>query len=168
MSERAEAAGPPPRRSGGFPFPTRRALEQLHLAAHGIPIGTGPDDQLGAIIRHAGGISTAYDQRHNAAQYPAKILDKHFPNLDAHLIASVQPESPPLKKFLLPLCLALAIFAAYAPALRNDFVWDDTALILRDPLIRSWQLIPEAFQHFLFIDATPSDEATPLRAARRL
>jgi len=68
-----------------------------------------------------------------------------------------------LKKFLLPLCLALAIFAAYAPALRNDFVWDDTALILRDPLIRSWQLIPEAFQHFLFIDATPSDFYRPIQ-----
>jgi tetratricopeptide (TPR) repeat protein len=68
-----------------------------------------------------------------------------------------------LKKFLLPLCLALAIFAAYAPALRNDFVWDDTALILRDPLIRSWQLAPEAFQHFLFIDATPSDFYRPVQ-----
>jgi tetratricopeptide (TPR) repeat protein len=68
-----------------------------------------------------------------------------------------------LKKFLLPLCLALAIFAAYAPALRNDFVWDDTALILRDPLIRSWQLIPEAFQHFLFVDATPSDFYRPIQ-----
>ena len=68
-----------------------------------------------------------------------------------------------MKKFLLPLFLALAIFAAYAPALRNDFVWDDTALILRDPLIRSWQLIPEAFQHFLFIDATPSDFYRPIQ-----
>ena len=68
-----------------------------------------------------------------------------------------------MKKFLLPLCLALAIFAAYAPALRNDFVWDDTALVLRDPLIRSWQLIPEAFQHFLFIDATPSDFYRPIQ-----
>jgi len=68
-----------------------------------------------------------------------------------------------LKKFLLPLCLALAIFAAYAPALQNDFVWDDTALILRDPLIRSWQLIPEAFQHFLFVDATPSDFYRPIQ-----
>jgi protein O-mannosyl-transferase len=68
-----------------------------------------------------------------------------------------------LKKFLLPLFLAVAIFAAYAPALRNDFVWDDTALILRDPLIRSWQLVPEAFQHFLFIDATPSDFYRPIQ-----
>ena len=68
-----------------------------------------------------------------------------------------------MKKFLLPLFLAVAIFAGYAPALRNDFVWDDTALILRDPLIRSWELIPEAFQHFLFIDATPSDFYRPIQ-----
>jgi len=68
-----------------------------------------------------------------------------------------------LKKFLPPLFLALIIFAAYAPGLRNDFVWDDTALILRDPLIRSWQLIPEAFQHFLFVDATPSDFYRPIQ-----
>ena len=45
------------------------------------------------------------------------------------------------------------VFAVYAPSLRNGFVWDDTALILRDPLIRSWRLIPEGFQHFLFTDA---------------
>jgi tetratricopeptide (TPR) repeat protein len=68
-----------------------------------------------------------------------------------------------LKKFLSAVLLAVVIFAAYAPALRNDFVWDDTALIFRDPLIRSWQLIPEAFQHFLFIDATPSDFYRPIQ-----
>jgi protein O-mannosyl-transferase len=68
-----------------------------------------------------------------------------------------------LKKFLPAVFLALVIFAAYAPALRNDFVWDDTALILRDPLIRSWELIPEAFQHFLFVDATPSDFYRPIQ-----
>ena len=68
-----------------------------------------------------------------------------------------------MKKFLPALFLALVIFAAYAPGLRNDFVWDDTALVLRDPLIRSWELIPEAFQHFLFIDATPSDFYRPIQ-----
>ncbi|PYI90859.1 MAG: hypothetical protein DME97_16015 [Verrucomicrobia bacterium] len=68
-----------------------------------------------------------------------------------------------MKKFLPALFLVLVIFAVYAPALRNDFVWDDTALILRDPLIRSWQLAPEAFQHFLFIDATPSDFYRPIQ-----
>jgi tetratricopeptide (TPR) repeat protein len=68
-----------------------------------------------------------------------------------------------VKKILPPLFLALVVLALYAPALRNDFVWDDTALVLRDPLIRSWQLIPEAFQHFLFIDATPSDFYRPIQ-----
>ena len=59
--------------------------------------------------------------------------------------------------------LAAITFAVYAPALRNGFVWDDTALILRDPLIRSWRLIPEGFQHFLFIDATASDFFRPIQ-----
>jgi len=54
-------------------------------------------------------------------------------------------------------------FAVYAPALKNGFVWDDTALILRDPLIRSWRLIPEGFQHFLFTDATASDFYRPIQ-----
>jgi hypothetical protein len=55
----------------------------------------------------------------------------------------------------------LIVFAlvSYWPALRNGFVWDDQALILRDPLIRSWRLIGEAF-HFLFTDA-PSSIAPP-------
>ena len=70
---------------------------------------------------------------------------------------------PLLKKFLPVLALVLAIFASYAPALRNNFVWDDTALILRDPLIRSWELVPEGFQHFLFVDATPSDFYRPIQ-----
>lgn len=68
-----------------------------------------------------------------------------------------------MKKFLPALFLALIVFAAYAPALRSDFVWDDTALILRDPLIRSWQLVPETFQHSLFLDATPSDFYRPIQ-----
>src|SRR5947209_1174863 len=68
-----------------------------------------------------------------------------------------------LKKILPALFLVAAIFASYVPALRNGFVWDDTALILRDPLIRSWQLLPETFQHFLFLDATPSDFYRPVQ-----
>ena len=57
----------------------------------------------------------------------------------------------------------MVVGAIYAPALRNGFVWDDTALVLRDPLIRSWGLIPEGFNHFLFADATPSDFYRPLQ-----
>ena len=59
--------------------------------------------------------------------------------------------------------LVVVTVAAHLSALRAGFVWDDTALILRDPLIRSWRLIPEGFQHFLFVDATPSNFFRPLQ-----
>jgi tetratricopeptide (TPR) repeat protein len=68
-----------------------------------------------------------------------------------------------VKRFLPLLAIIIAISAAYAPAVRNGFVWDDTALILRDPLIRSWQLIPEGLEHFLFTDAAASDFYRPLQ-----
>ncbi len=47
--------------------------------------------------------------------------------------------------------------------MRNSFVWDDTALILRDPLIRHWRLLPDAFDEFLFLDATASDFYRPIQ-----
>src|SRR4029078_6339321 len=61
------------------------------------------------------------------------------------------------------ICATLVVlgFVAHAPAMRATFVWDDTALVLRDPLIRSWRLIPAGFQHFLFVDATPSNFYRP-------
>ena len=68
-----------------------------------------------------------------------------------------------MKKFLIALVILAAVLAAYAPAARNGFVWDDTALVLRDPLIRSWRLIPEGFNHFLFVDATASDFYRPVQ-----
>jgi tetratricopeptide (TPR) repeat protein len=68
-----------------------------------------------------------------------------------------------VKKISAVLILLAAVFISYAPAVRNGFVWDDTALILRDPLIRSWRLIPEGFNHFLFIDATASDFYRPIQ-----
>ena len=68
-----------------------------------------------------------------------------------------------MNKKIASLLLVLCALAAYAPALRNGFVWDDQALILRDPLIRSWQLIGEGFDHFLFTDATASDFYRPLQ-----
>src|SRR5471032_1227975 len=51
----------------------------------------------------------------------------------------------------------------YLPSLAAKFVWDDTALVLRDPLIRSWRLASEAFDHFLFLDATGSDFYRPIQ-----
>src|SRR3954471_4430057 len=68
-----------------------------------------------------------------------------------------------MKKRFAVIAIAVAVCAAYGPALRNGFVWDDTALILRDPLIRSWRLIPEGFNHFLFVDATASDFYRPIQ-----
>jgi tetratricopeptide (TPR) repeat protein len=68
-----------------------------------------------------------------------------------------------VKKIWAALILLAAVFISYAPAVRNGFVWDDTALILRDPLIRSWRLIPEGFNHFLFVDATASDFYRPIQ-----
>src|SRR5881392_3433640 len=68
-----------------------------------------------------------------------------------------------MKKSLAVLLIAVAVILCYAPALRNGFVWDDTALVLRDPLIRSWRLIPEGFNHFLFTDATASDFYRPIQ-----
>jgi Flp pilus assembly protein TadD len=66
---------------------------------------------------------------------------------------------------LLPSCLAVmaAAFVVYFPSLRNGYVWDDSALIQRDPFIRSWRLIPEGFRHFLFTDATASDFYRPIQ-----
>jgi tetratricopeptide (TPR) repeat protein len=68
-----------------------------------------------------------------------------------------------IQRFGAILLIIGATFVVYAPALRNGFVWDDTALALRDPLIRSWRLIPEGFRHFLFVDATGSNFYRPLQ-----
>src|SRR5213595_4222080 len=59
--------------------------------------------------------------------------------------------------------LIVVLLTAHLPAFRAGFVWDDTALVLRDPLIRSWRLIPEGFNHFLFVDATASDFYRPIQ-----
>jgi tetratricopeptide (TPR) repeat protein len=83
-------------------------------------------------------------------------------NLDAHFVDSVQLDFL-VKKGFSALLLLVVVCVVYAPAIHDGFVWDDTALILRDPLIRSWRLIPEGFNHFLFVDATPSDFYRPLQ-----
>jgi Flp pilus assembly protein TadD len=61
------------------------------------------------------------------------------------------------------LLIVAATFAVYGPSLWNGYVWDDSALIQRDPFIRSWRLIPEGFRHFLFTDATASDFYRPIQ-----
>jgi Flp pilus assembly protein TadD len=67
------------------------------------------------------------------------------------------------KRVLFILLIVAAAFAVYAPSLRNGYVWDDSALIQRDPFIRSWRLIPEGARHFLFADATASDFYRPIQ-----
>lgn len=68
-----------------------------------------------------------------------------------------------MTKKIAPWLLLVCALATYAPAWRDGFVWDDQALVLRDPLIRSWRLIGEGFQHFLFTDVTASDFYRPLQ-----
>jgi protein O-mannosyl-transferase len=68
-----------------------------------------------------------------------------------------------MSKKIAPLLLFFVALLVYAPALRAGFVWDDRALILGDPLIRSWRLTWEGFQHFLFTDASASDFYRPLQ-----
>ncbi|CAN5251160.1 hypothetical protein BH20VER2_BH20VER2_12920 [soil metagenome] len=70
---------------------------------------------------------------------------------------------PAVKKLLAFPILTVTVCGVYAPALHNGLVWDDTALVMRDPFIRSWRLIPEGFQHFLFADATASNFYRPLQ-----
>ena len=70
---------------------------------------------------------------------------------------------PSVSRFVAIISILLATAISYAPAVRDGFVWDDTALVLRDPLIRSWRLIPEGFNHYLFVDATPSDFYRPFQ-----
>lgn len=68
-----------------------------------------------------------------------------------------------MNKKIGPAILVLLGLAVYAPALRAGFVWDDRALVLADPLIRSWRLIWESFQHFLFTDAGGSEFYRPVQ-----
>ncbi len=68
-----------------------------------------------------------------------------------------------MNKKIAPAILVLFGLAVYAPVLRAGFVWDDRALVLADPLIRSWRLLWEGFQHFLFTDAGGSDFYRPMQ-----
>ena len=69
-----------------------------------------------------------------------------------------------LKKRGLAILLIMgAAFAVYARSLWNGYVWDDSALIQRDPFIRSWRLLAEGFRHFLFAGATASDFYRPIQ-----
>ena len=75
----------------------------------------------------------------------------------SHMIGALK------QRVLFILLIVAAAFAVYGASLRNGYVWDDSALIERDPFIRSWRLIPEGFRHFLFTDATASDFYRPIQ-----
>ena len=104
----------------------------------------------------------------HVALCPGKLDDAE--NLAVAAIGLILPPFPvgrmiaALKqRTLFILLIVSAAFAVYAPSLRNGYVWDDSALIQRDPFIRSWRLIAEGFRHFLFTDATPADFYRPIQ-----
>src|SRR5450432_2621073 len=74
-----------------------------------------------------------------------------------------RPVADPFMRARFILLLSLITTAAYLPALRAGFVWDDYALVLRDPFIRSWRLIPDGWQQFLFVDARGSNFFRPMQ-----
>ena len=84
------------------------------------------------------------------------------PPLARTVLSTAQPMSRPAR-LISVFVIMLTTFVAYWPAMRNSFVWDDTALVLRDPTIRSWRLAPEAFREFLFLDATASNFYRPVQ-----
>ncbi|MDD2680086.1 MAG: tetratricopeptide repeat protein, partial [Candidatus Omnitrophica bacterium] len=60
---------------------------------------------------------------------------------------------PKLKTTLLVLIIfVIAGFCVifYSNSLQNPFIWDDEALIVRNPVIRSWQNLPSAFTSDLY------------------
>lgn len=62
------------------------------------------------------------------------------------------------------LCLVLVTtFLIYSPSLRNDFIWDDTHLIVNDPTIRSFKNTGRIFQTYLFPEVGGSNFYRPLQ-----
>jgi Flp pilus assembly protein TadD len=57
------------------------------------------------------------------------------------------------KTWLHLILLAAAGFAAHAPSLQGELVWDDDFLVRTNAFIKSPLLILEAFRHYLFLDA---------------
>src|ERR1700694_634155 len=57
------------------------------------------------------------------------------------------------KTWLQVVLLAAAGFAAHAPSLQGELVWDDDFLVRTNAFIKSPLLILEAFRHYLFLDA---------------
>ena len=146
-----------PATGGADRFPAvARALEELELARRRIPARRDADDEL----LHAGieRRRRRLRQRENASAAAAANT-----RLLARILFPILAALKNLSRSLAVVLIIAATFLVYWPALRNGFVWDDTALVLRDPLIRSWVLIPEGFRHFLFLDATASNFYRPIQ-----
>jgi hypothetical protein len=55
------------------------------------------------------------------------------------------------KNFIIVFFLIFAaVFISYFNSLNNPFIWDDEALVVRNPLIRSLALTPKAFTSDLY------------------
>ena len=92
---------------------------------------------------------------------PTENLAVHRP-VDAHTTLSSKPRAGLLTAFLAVLrrptgallAALVTVFAAYAPTLNAQFVWDDNFLVKGNLLIRSPLFVVEAFRHTLFGDAS--------------
>lgn len=61
--------------------------------------------------------------------------------------------------------LTIACCAIYANSFSNDFVWDDQALVVNNPLLLDWRNIPQLFTTHLFASVErPSSFYRPLQA----
>lgn len=66
------------------------------------------------------------------------------------------------KRFLFCLLL-LVTFYIYSPSLQNYFIWDDTHLIVNDPIIKSFKNFAEAFKNNLYPEVGGSNFYRPLQ-----
>ncbi len=57
------------------------------------------------------------------------------------------------QKFFCAVALLVAAFAAYAPALSGEFIWDDAYLVGDNPFFKSPIFIFEIFRRYLFLDS---------------
>ncbi len=58
-------------------------------------------------------------------------------------------------RWLLPLAIVIVTFAAYAPTLRFDFVYDDYAQVVETRQLNSWHMIPRYFTGHVWAWKTP-------------
>jgi tetratricopeptide (TPR) repeat protein len=75
-------------------------------------------------------------------------------NSSRHKAETAEPETAPVafrfRNMFLLLSVAAAAILPYLNALPNDFVWDDRALILRDPQVHSVKNLPAIFRRDFF------------------